>query len=71
MPNVEARHSSDFDWGVSPYLSWYLNEALRLRLEYQHLERDLLGQEHSEDALLLGLTFFIGAHPPHPYWVNR
>jgi hypothetical protein len=40
-------------------------------LEYQHLERDVLGDQQSEDALLLGVTFFIGAHPPHPYWVNR
>ena len=71
LPNVEARRSSDSDWGTSSYLTWYWNEALRLRLEYQHLERDLLGQEDTEDALLLGLTFFIGAHPPHPYWVNR
>jgi hypothetical protein len=71
VPDVEARGSGDFDWGVSPYLSWYMNEALRLRLEYQHLERDVLGDRHSEDALLLGVTFFIGAHPAHPYWVNR
>ena len=58
-------------WGVSSYLSWYLNEALRLRLEYQHLDRDLVGGDDSEESLLLGLTFYIGAHPPHPYWVNR
>jgi hypothetical protein len=71
LPNVEVRRSSDSAWGTSAYFSWYLAESLRLRLEYQHSERDLLGQDGSEDALLLGLTFFIGAHPPHPYWVNR
>ena len=58
-------------WGVSSYVSWYLSEALRLRLEYQHLDRDLIGGDDSEEALLLGMTFYIGAHPPHPYWVNR
>ncbi len=71
LPGVEAQRSSDSVWGTSSYLTWYLAEALRLRLEYQHLERDLLGQQGSEDALLLNLTFYIGAHPPHPYWVNR
>ncbi len=71
FPSLEARRRSDSDWGVSSYITWYLNEALRLRLEYQHLERDLLDQSDHEDALLLGLTFYIGAHPPHPYWVNR
>jgi hypothetical protein len=71
FPSLEARRRNDSDWGISSYVSWYLNEALRLRLEYQHLERELLGESDHEDALLLGLTFYIGAHPPHPYWVNR
>jgi hypothetical protein len=48
-----------------------VNEALRLRLEYQHLDRELTHQDATEDALLLGFTFYIGAHPGHPYWVNR
>jgi hypothetical protein len=71
FPNLEVRRRTDSDWGISSYVTWYLNEALRLRLEYQHLERELLGQSDHEDSLLLGLTFYIGAHPPHPYWVNR
>ncbi len=71
FPDLGTRRRSDSDWGVSAYLTWYPYEALRLRLEYQHLERDLLDQSEHEDALLLGLTFYIGAHPPHPYWVNR
>ncbi len=71
LPNPETRRSSDSDWGASSYLTWYLAEALRLRLEYQHLERDAVGRDNSEDAILLNVTFYIGAHPPHPYWVNR
>jgi hypothetical protein len=71
LPNVDARGSDDFDYGISSYFTWYLAEALRLRLEYQHLEREAQSRDDSEDAILLGLTFFIGAHPPHPYWVNR
>ncbi len=71
LPSVEAPRGGDSEWGVSSYLTWYVAEALRLRLEYQHLQRDLLGENDSEDSLLLGVTFYIGAHPPHPYWVNR
>ncbi|MCP3983451.1 MAG: TonB-dependent receptor [bacterium] len=71
FPNLGERRRDDSEWGVSAYLSWYLSEALRVRLEYQHLGRDLVGEGDSEDALLLGLTFLIGSHPGHPYWVNR
>jgi hypothetical protein len=69
--DVEPLREKNSAWGVSSYISWYLSEALRLRLEYQHLDRDLVGGDDSEEAVLLGLTFYIGAHPPHPYWVNR
>jgi len=71
FPNLEVRHQTDSDWAISPYVTWYLYEALRLRLEYQHLDRDQMGRDDTEDAIFLGLTFYIGAHPPHPYWVNR
>ena len=71
LPNAGTNLSSDSDWGASSYLTWYLAEALRLRLEYQHLEHDAVGRDNSEDAILLNMTFYIGAHPPHPYWVNR
>ncbi len=62
---------SDADWATSSWLTWYLTEALRLRLEYQHLSSELAGNRDEEDLLRLSLTFFIGAHPAHPYWVNR
>jgi hypothetical protein len=65
------RAEDDYDWGISPYVSWYLSEALRLRLEYQHHSVEFGGDRENEAALMLGVTFFIGAHPPHPYWVNR
>jgi hypothetical protein len=69
--DFEVMRRKNSAWGVSSYVSWYLNEALRLRLEYQHLDRDLVGGDDTEEALLLGVTFYLGAHPPHPYWVNR
>ena len=77
FPNLELQGPADDSaWAISPYVTWYLFEALRLRLEYQHQDRDQMGRDQkgrdaTEDAILLGLTFFIGAHPPHPYWVNR
>lgn len=69
-PSTEAA-LRDSTWGLSPYVTWYASEALRLRLEFQHLEHDLLGGGSSEQAVMFGITWFIGAHPPHPYWVNR
>jgi hypothetical protein len=54
-------------WAVSPYVSWYLSEFLRLRLEYQHRGGDV----PDEDILWFQATFTFGAHPPHPYWAMR
>ena len=71
LPDVASVGDADSEWGGSTYLTWYLAESLRLRLEYQHLEHDIGGRDDSEEIVLLGATFFIGAHPPHPYWVNR
>ncbi len=71
FPNLEERRQTDSDWAISPYVTWYLYEPLRLRLEYQHLDRDQMGRDDTEDAIFLALTFYFGAHPPHPYWVNR
>ena len=44
---------------------------MRLRLEYQYNSIEFRGVRDDESALMLAATFFIGAHPPHPYWVNR
>ena len=52
-------------WGVSPYVSWYLSEFLRLRLEYQHKGGDI---DRDTDLLYFQFTWIFGAHPPHPYW---
>jgi hypothetical protein len=71
FPNLETRGPDDEDWAASSYVSWYLTESLRLRLEYQHLGTEINSRHKDEDLLMLGLTFYIGAHPPHPYWVNR
>jgi hypothetical protein len=71
FPDLSERDRNDADWGISPYVSFYLNEALRLRLEYQYNSIEIRGVRDEESALMLAATFYIGAHPPHPYWVNR
>ncbi|MBI4881550.1 MAG: hypothetical protein HY812_18085 [Planctomycetes bacterium] len=58
-------------FGVAPYVSYYLNEFIRLRLQYTYMEGtagDLSAESHGLSAQLV---WVLGAHPPHPYWVNR
>ena len=71
FPNSETRGPDDKDWALSPYITWYLTEFLRLRLEYQHREFEMANDWDSEENLFFGVTFSIGSHPPHPYWINR
>jgi hypothetical protein len=55
---------------VSAYLTWYPSEFLRFRVGYQHRVSDL-AEEDGRDSAFGELSFVFGAHPPHPYWVNR
>ena len=71
FPNSASRGADDSDVAVSPYVTWYLSEFLRARLEYQHRWLDRERGSADEDALFLQFTGVIGAHPPHPYWVHR
>jgi hypothetical protein len=71
FPDVAVRPAGDRDWALSPYLTWYVTEFLRLRIEYQHLESMQSGAWSSDENVLFAVTFAIGAHPAHPYWVNR
>ncbi len=70
-PNSPSRGLSDSDYAISPYLTWYPVEFLRVRLEYQHRWSDYAHGSGQEDAVFLQFTGVIGAHPPHPYWVHR
>lgn len=64
-------------WQLGVYVSYYTTEFLRLRLGYEHEERDFdpRGPDPSPipdlDRVLLELTFVFGSHPAEPYWVNR
>ncbi len=71
FPNSDIYGSSASEWAVSPYLTWYPAEFLRLRLEYQHNHIDSGFDTQDNDEFMLQFTFVIGAHPPHPYWVNK
>ncbi len=57
--------------GVAPYLTWYLNEFLRLRLEYQFVSGETADADAHANTFGLQLMWVFGAHPPEPYWVTR
>ncbi len=71
FPDLSARPAGDLDWAISPYLTWYFTEFLRFRFEYQHLEQRQAGDWTADENFYFQLTFVIGSHPAHPYWVNR
>lgn len=55
---------------IQGYASWYLSEFFRMRGSVESSTSD----DPEEDELLtflLEATFIYGAHPPHPYWVNK
>ena len=62
------------EWAVGPYLAFMPSEFLRFRLGYKHTERDkrdgFTDNESSArkvDEVLFQATFFLGAHPAHPF----
>jgi hypothetical protein len=55
---------------IVPYVSYYLSEFLRFRINYQHMFSDI-ASEDGLDTVFLELNFIIGAHPPEPFWVNK
>jgi hypothetical protein len=62
------------EWAVEPYIAFAPSEFLRFRLAYKHTERshregftDNGGSARLMDELLFQATFFLGAHPAHPF----
>ncbi len=62
------------EWAVQPYLSFAPSEFLRFRLSYKHTERSHRdginlndGSARTVDELFFQTTFFLGAHPAHPF----
>lgn len=70
-PNSAVRRPGEGDVAVSPYVTWYLTEFLRTRLQYEHRWIDTTRGAGDEDAVFLQFTGVIGSHPPHPYWVRH
>lgn len=52
-------------WGLSPYLTWWQSEFVRLRAELRHQEGDLL--DRPADELFLQLTWAAGPHKHETY----
>ena len=55
---------------LTPYLSYYFSEFLRLRLNYEHRWSDLL-TENKRNSVFVELNWLFGSHPPEPFWVNK
>jgi hypothetical protein len=55
---------------VTPYLSYYFSEFLRLRLNYEHRWSDL-AYEDGRNSVYFELNWIFGSHPPEPFWVNK
>jgi hypothetical protein len=62
------------EWAVEPYIAFMPSEFLRFRLTYKHTERshrdgftDNGGSARLMDEVLFQATFFLGAHPVHPF----
>ena len=55
---------------LTPYLSYYFSEFLRLRLNYEHRWSDILA-ENKRNSVFVELNWLFGSHPPEPFWVNK
>lgn len=55
---------------LTPYLSYYLSEFLRARLNYEHRWSDLF-TENNRNSIFFELNWVFGSHPPEPFWVNK
>ena len=55
---------------LTPYLSYYFSEFLRLRLNFEHRWSDIAA-ENKRNTVFVELNWIFGAHPPEPFWVNR
>jgi hypothetical protein len=55
---------------ITPYVSCYLSEFFRIRASVERTTSDL-DLEDDLTTFLLELNVIFGAHPPHPFWVNR
>ena len=55
---------------ITPYLSYYFSEFLRVRLSYEYRWSDLF-TENGRNSVLFELNWVFGSHPPEPFWVSK
>ncbi len=55
---------------LTPYLSYYFSEFLRLRLNYERRWSGIAA-ENKRNSVFVELNWLFGAHPPEPFWVNK
>lgn len=57
------------EWGLTPFLTCWQSEFVRLRLQYQHASRDFVAHwgGDDDDRLWLQLTFAAGPHKHESY----
>ena len=55
---------------IAPYVSCYLSEFFRLRVSVERTWSDIDAEDELTTFLFEANVIF-GAHPPHPFWVNR
>lgn len=72
LDKAESPTVEDADlWGITPYLTYSMNEFVRMRFQYQYLKGEVGGASAESQGLAMQLTIVFGAHPPEPYWVDR
>ena len=55
---------------MTPYVSCYLSEFFRMRASVERTSSEI-DTEDNLTTFLFELNVIFGAHPPHPFWVNR
>ena len=53
-------NDADHEWAITPFLTYYLNEALYLRAQYRY--RELIGSHDSENMVMLQCVWGMGPH---------
>ena len=55
---------------LTPYLSYYFSEFLRLRFDFERRWSDIATEDH-RNTFYVELNWIFGSHPPEPFWVNK
>jgi len=56
---------------ITPYVSCYLSEFFRIRASVERTLSSDIKAEDDRTTFMFEINVIFGAHPPHPFWVNR